>query len=171
MASEHATDCRCRNCVLAENERLREAMEPLFVIGELIRTQDNRCTSDPYFLVQEEVRIHGVDFDYATDWTWHNTEDDFCEVTGEDLESIKKLEDSDNLDDVPPRYVQVGYVERWEYVAGFFTEKAADEYIARNKHRHTGELRTYVDSLYHNPEMITVRNLIKSLKRGGGDDE
>lgn len=25
--SNHAKDCRCRNCVLRENERLREALE------------------------------------------------------------------------------------------------------------------------------------------------
>ncbi len=30
-------------------------------IGEQLRTQDNRCTSDPVFIVQQRVRIWGVE--------------------------------------------------------------------------------------------------------------
>src|SRR5207342_1777997 len=34
-------------------------------IGELIRTQDNRITSEPVFVVEQRTRIYGLDTDYT----------------------------------------------------------------------------------------------------------
>lgn len=43
-------------------------------IGERLRTQDNRITADPIFLVEQEQRVYGIDQNYT---------DDFEEIDGE----------------------------------------------------------------------------------------
>lgn len=49
-------------------------MFDLVSIGERLRTQDNRITADPIFLVQQQRRVYGVDHHYT---------DDFEEIDGE----------------------------------------------------------------------------------------
>jgi len=39
-------------------------------ISELVRTQDNRATSDPIFIVQQKRRIWGMDGHYSDDYEW-----------------------------------------------------------------------------------------------------
>lgn len=130
-------------------------------IGELLRTQDNRCTSDPFFLVQESRRFYGVDTDYSDKEVWLHIDGD--EVTDE--KEIEALEENERNDVKNPDHYKVGYLDRWEYVTGCFTEQACKDYIATNSHRHKGELRIYADSLYRNPEMIAVRNALLALDR------
>lgn len=123
-------------------------------IGERIRTDDNRATAEPIFLVQEQVRIYGIDTDYDPPIEWIYADE--CNPVDSDLAS--SLEAGYQKDHTEPEdYRRVGYQEEWRYVQPFFTEAAADLYIEKNSHRHTGKLRTYVDSAYRNWEWIAVR--------------
>lgn len=123
-------------------------------IKDRLNTQDNRMTQDPFFIVQEEFRDIGYDLDYSLDenialFEWEDTE---CILFPGDEGYKRALQDSN--------YEHTGFVARWESVAYFFTEGAADEYIDKNRHRHEGVLRTYADSLYNNPEMKAVRAIL-----------
>jgi hypothetical protein len=51
-----------------DNPTLRE-------IGERLRTQDNRCTADPFFQVRVRRRIYGMDPQWMDDPVWIDTED------------------------------------------------------------------------------------------------
>ena len=132
-------------------------------IGQLIRTQDNRITADPFFIVQERQRVYGMDTAYDPEIAWLHG-DESIEV---DAAKAKRLEAAYQKNyKEPDEYRRVGYVEKWVYVTGCFTEAAADRYIAHNSHRHSGPLRTYAESLYRNPEMIAVREYLMSLTEG-----
>lgn len=107
-------------------------------LARQMHTQDNRCTADPFFIVQECIRHYGYDPEYSDRTV-------FVDCDGEECAE----------DDVSA--TETGYVDRWEYVTGCFTEQGAKGYIAANSHRHKGALRIYADSLYRNREMIELR--------------
>jgi hypothetical protein len=125
-------------------------------IGERLRTQDNRFTADPIFLVQQRVRTYGIDIDYDPQIAWLYA-DDPNEVTPELAAKLEAQYQKDGEDE-PEGYRRVGYAERWDYVQPFFTEAAADHFIATMAHRFRGPLRTYVDCAYRNWEWQAVRN-------------
>lgn len=120
-------------------------------------------TQDPFFVVQEEFRDIGYDLDYSLDenialFEWEDTE---CILFPGDEGYKRALQDTN--------YEHTGFVTRWESVAYFFTEGAADEYIDKNRHRHEGVLRTYADSLYNNPEMKAIRAMLMEDEESGTD--
>ena len=122
-----------------------------------LRTQDNRITSHPMFLVQEQVRDYGIDTDYDPAIAWLYA-DESVEV---DPDEATRLEAAyqDTMDE-PEGFRRVGYGERWEYVTCCFTYAAASEYVAHNGHRHKGQLRVYVDSGHRNLEWQAVRAML-----------
>lgn len=132
-------------------------------IGERLRTQDNRITADPIFLVQELKRTYGIDTGYDPKIAWLH-DDEYVEVDGT---KFVELEDAyaESGEDNPPGYRRVGYAETWEYVQPFFTEAAADAYIKAMRHRHSGQLRTYADSAYRNWEWQAVRKSLMELPK------
>lgn len=137
-------------------------MFELHEIGERIRTQDNRITADPIFLVEEQVRIYGIDTNYDPKIAWLH-EDESVEV---EPRKAKRLEAKfqETGDDSPDGYQRVGYAEEWRYVQPFFTEAAADLYVKTKSHRHRGKLRTFADSGHSNPEWKAMRAYLAQLK-------
>ena len=137
-------------------------------IAANLASQDNRMTNNPIFLVQKKVRQTALDLDYCDNHIWLDCGNDHDEVT--DPAQIERLEE---LEGKYPRtdeeeaelsdYIKTGYSDRWETVQPFFTEIEAARYIAANKHRHDGELRTYVGWGGRNPEWMAVRNFLLSL--------
>lgn len=125
-----------------------EDSEFLANIKHELLTQDNLCTSDVFFLVQEKKRDYGYDPKYSDEGVWVDVGNDGIEVS----------EDDEDFNDLELTYVC--YQDRWEYVQGFFTSKAAHQYIDTNSHRHRGELRVYGESLYRNPEMTKIRKIL-----------
>jgi len=154
----------------------REAREELCArahdLARALRTQDNRATADPVYLVQRKV----TDFGYALQWieraAWfwpdgevmpredwdkvekayqHNRETVTLDMGGGEKETFR-------LDELE----RTGYVERWETVQTFLTKAAAEKYIAANGHFH-GEMRVWVDSAHRNPEMQFIRELFLAL--------
>lgn len=137
------------------------SLEKLKEIQHELKTQDNRCTADPIFLVEECERIYGMDSDYSDNYIWYNREDCY-EADGEEAKILDDLED--NYKGIPSCWVQSYYIEKWVAVQSFFTEKAALDFAERNKHRHAGKLRVYADSLYRNHEMKLIRDYILNLE-------
>jgi hypothetical protein len=126
-------------------------------IGELIRTQDNRCTSDPLFLVQEKKRMYGMDPDYCEDYDW----------LSEDHEAVADEIERAGLDVLDDKGVEIKgwekayYIDQWEFVTVCFTEQACKDYIEANGHN-LNEPRIYAASAYRNREMIAIREMLKS---------
>lgn len=131
-------------------------MTTLQKIGELIRTQDNRCTSDPLFLVQERRRIYGMNADCCEETVWIHCDG---EEANEDEEL--ELEQKEDLGEVPEEWTKTGYMDIWEFVTVCFTEKACEDYIAANGHN-LNEPRIYATSAYRNRGMIAIREMLKS---------
>lgn len=122
-------------------------------IGENLRTQDNRITAEPIFLVQQKVRQTGIDNDYADHALW--LDEDWNEI--EDKDEIARLETEwQDTFEAPEGFTRTGYVDRWDFLQPFFTEAAAKRFIEGNAHRYD-ELRIYVDSAYRNVEWQAIR--------------
>lgn len=140
------------------------ATPELIAIGERLRTQDNRCTASPMFVIQGLERRYGMDPRWCDSYVWVDTEDGAVEVPepddGEETEYIKKS----------------GYVDAWVTLMVCFTEKGCEEHMALNGHnyRHYRETRIYVECFYRNPEMQAIREWLMALPpagpAGGTDD-
>ena len=143
-----------------------EIPQTLLDIATNLATQDSRMTNNPQFLVQKKARHTGMDLDYSDNHIW-------IDGNGEEVIDQNEIDRLDDLDHLAfpskeetlelVRNTKTGYIDRWETVQPFFTEVEANHFIEANKHRHNGELRTYVDSAYHNPEWQAVRNFLLSL--------
>lgn len=114
-----------------------EANEALARIGDLLRTQDNRITNAPIFVVQQKRRIYGISREYT---------DDFEVITG---------------DYGPTR--RVGYLDTWEFVTACFTEQGCKDYIALNGHN-LKEPRIYAEGSFRNHEWRAVRDYLMSVE-------
>jgi hypothetical protein len=145
-------------------------------IGERLRTQDNRITADPIFLVEEKKRVYGIDTDYDPEiaWMWPDEGEVPKElaVAAEDwydeygTEPVAEESDGGYVlkDGKSDTLRRVGYHEYWEYVQPFFTERAAQHYIKENGHNHKGKLRTYVQCAFRNHEWQAIRNYLMSIE-------
>lgn len=123
-------------------------------IGERIRTQDNRCTDQPIFIVQQKRRIFGIDRDYTDDHAW--VDNDGCEITcTEEIANLEELEDDGHCGD----YRKVGYVDVWEFVTACFTEQGCKDYLELNGHN-LDKPRIYATSSYRNNEFRAVRDFL-----------
>lgn len=135
-------------------------------IGERIRTQDNRITANPIYVVQRKRRTYGFDTDYddGERTVWLHS-DESVEATAEER---KPLDEAwERGDDIPEGWIRTSYVDTWEFVMPFFTEAAADRYVRENAHR-LGEARVFVDSAYRNPEWQAIREYLMALAAPGG---
>jgi len=116
-------------------------------IAERLRTQDNLCTAEPMFCVQERKRDIGYDANYSDgDTVWIDMDGgDFSEVPPE-----------------TPGAEEFGWKDRWETVMTCFTEAGCKDYLRQNGHNH-GETRIYVQSFRRCDEMIRIRAWLLGL--------
>lgn len=133
------------------------SIEFLNALAHNLRHQDNLYTRQPIYDVQEHKLITGIDTDYTDQIGWFDTDGG---SQADDEEAAEMEAKYDETMDVPEGWVRTGYDYRWEQVASFFTQKAAEKYMATNSHRHEGELRMYVSSAYRNPEWAELRRLL-----------
>lgn len=135
-------------------------------IGELLRTQDNRFTDQPMFIVQERVE-HPCDEDRQGHFenlrvVW------YCKSTGEEVSETRARRLERVYQETFGSYVKPEGYDRcvmgslWTYVTACFTEQGCKDFIARDGHNH-GELRIYADGSYRNAEFRAVRNWLMSL--------
>lgn len=122
-------------------------------IGQLLLTQDNACTSQPMFCVQEKKRDVGYDSDFSENACWHDGAND--ETIYDDDKDFKKPE-GDQWD-------EFGYRDRWETVMVAFTQSGCEQYLRLNGHNHRGQTRIYVESFHRCPEMIAIREILMRL--------
>lgn len=133
-------------------------IEKMRAIGELIRTQDNRATDAPVFIVQQKKRRYGLSGDYAEDSVWVFEGD---EANGFEEAMLTQLKEENK--DVPDGWELVGYTDTWEFVTACFTEKGCEDYIAANGHN-LAEHRIYADGSYRNEEFRAIREFLMGLK-------
>lgn len=147
--------------ILSENVQMKKEREEIAAIGELIRTQDNRITDQPFFAVmvkQEIVTSEDHDCDRIA-WV-ENTSGDYCEATDTQhrrLEAIYqgKCVVREGWDRYPMRSIDV-------FITGCFTEKGCQDYISANKHN-LNKPFIFAFGSYRNHEYQKVRKFIMEL--------
>lgn len=128
------------------------------VVGRLIRTQDNRSTDAPLFIVQERKRTY-FDSAWSDDVVWIS--DESVEA---DPEQHAQFEEKWQCDGGRPKgWTRTHYKDDWRFVTACFTEQGCKDYIADNGHNHSGNLRVYAGSSYRNAEWRAVRDFLASL--------
>jgi len=139
-------------------------------IGLAIKTDDFQGTNTHIFVVTETQKIWGMDSDYSEDYEFKEIDSgkylSADDEQNEALENLSKnyetlrLEDEDG--DVS-HWDKFYYIEKDFIVQFFFSQAAAEEFIEKNKHRHSGKLGWEVDWLGRNQEMKLVREFLLSL--------
>ena len=148
-------------------EPLRKAMaetRPVTALSDLIdrlRTQDNRATANPLFIVQQRRRIYGLDPAYSDTHVWIDLCNDHDEA---DEAKHRELDRADQCgDDYDACWTKTAYIDLWEFVTACFTEAGCERYIEANRHNLT-DPRIYAMSLHRNEEMLAVRAALSHLE-------
>jgi len=131
-------------------------------IGERLRTQDNRITNEPIFVVQRLVRDVGYDPNYQDDpdhITWFGPDGEVGEDKRKALDRYWRM-----FLQEPRDYTRTAFCERWEFVQPFFTEAAAKRYLEENAHNLRPQARVYAESAYRNKEWIAIRHTLMGDK-------
>ncbi|HEC2068866.1 TPA: ead/Ea22-like family protein [Klebsiella oxytoca] len=131
----------------------------LYTIGELIRTQDNRITDQPMFVVFQKREIIGSDEHSPSRicWVWDGEE--VSELRAKRLEALYQ----DGRD--TRGYDRYAMQEVDEFVTACFTEHGCKDYLRQNGHN----LRLpyiYACGSFRNNEYQLVRNWLAGIKVG-----
>lgn len=129
----------------------------LSTIGELIRTQDNRITDQPMFVVFQKREIIGSDEHSPSRicWVWDGEE--VSELRAKRLEALYQ----DGRD--TRGYDRYAMQEVDEFVTACFTEHGCKDYLRQNAHN----LRLpyiYACGSFRNNEYQLVRNWLAGIK-------
>lgn len=129
----------------------------LYTIGELIRTQDNRITDQPMFVVFQKREIIGSDEHSPSRvcWVWDGEE--VSELRAKRLEALYQ----DGRD--TREYDRYAMQEVDEFVTACFTEHGCKDYLRQNGHN----LRLpyiYACGSFRNNEYQLVRNWLAGIK-------
>ncbi|EKP8433399.1 ead/Ea22-like family protein [Escherichia coli] len=150
---------------IAELEK-KAAPDSFGIIGENIRTQDNRITSDPMFCVYQKREIV-VDADYDYDRiVW--VDEDGNEANKRQSRRLELLHE--NFREPPEKWRRVAVKDIDEFVTCCFTEQGCKDYLAANGHN----LRLpfiYVESGFRNAEYIGIRNWLAGIRIKGDAGE
>jgi hypothetical protein len=125
----------------------------LKAIAEELQTQDNDCTGDPIFVVNQIRRITGLDPQYIENYCFMDEEGDEVDLEEEGL-TEEQAEEEDWL-------TKVYYADESEVVNFHFTRKAAEKFIAKYGHNYNCP-SICIESLYRCQEMIDLRNWLLS---------
>lgn len=133
-----------------------------------LQRQDNRDTSHSIFEVRKD-RAFECDPDICDASFW--VDDSGNRVTDETLaETLTALCYARAANEVAydgDTYHEEFYMYSHQVIASFFTQKAADEFIANNKHNHMDSHRplyVYVSSGWRNPEWQLIRQTLRSIE-------
>lgn len=151
---------RC-DALAVENAELKYERSEITAIGELIRTQNNRITDQPFFAVMTKREIIGSEDHDCDRICWvENQSGDYVEATETQyrrLEAIyqAKYEVRDGWDRHAMKEIDV-------FVTGCFTEQGCKDYIRRNSHN-LNKPFIYAFGSYRNDEYQTVRKFIMEM--------
>ena len=152
-----------------------------------MRTQSNRSTQYPLFIIQEEQEVVKAEGCGGERKYWSN--DGERQMTVAQYNALEELQDRDKEDELEEDavalmeelciddahdidlsdYRSIEYDDEWVYrddAGVFFTEHAADLHIIQNAH-HYNKPRTYVISAWRNYEVQETMQMILKLT---GDD-
>lgn len=151
----------------------------LVALGKDLLTQDNLCTHEPIFMVQQRNRVYGFDPIYTDDHiVWIDS--DACEYSKEKRDKLleemradwreegKGADDIEFLDEDSDEFLErfaltrTAYQDFWENIQPFFSRAGAEEYIAANAHN-LKHPRVYVESAYRNAEWQAMRKMLMDL--------
>ncbi|HAY5884832.1 TPA: ead/Ea22-like family protein [Shigella flexneri] len=145
-----------------EELQTKSAPDSFGIIGENIRTQDNRITSDPMFCVYQKREIV-VDADYDYDRiVW--VDEDGNEANKRQSRRLELLHE--NFREPPEKWRRVAVKDIDEFVTCCFTEQGCKDYLAANGHN----LRSpfiYVNGGFRNAEYIGIRNWLAGIRIKG----
>lgn len=145
-----------------EELQTKSAPDSFGIIGENIRTQDNRITSAPMFCVYQNREIV-VDADYDYDRiVW--VDEDGNEANKRQSRRLELLHE--NFREPPEKWRRVAVKDIDEFVTCCFTEQGCKDYLAANGHN----LRLpfiYVKSGSMNAEYIGIRNWLAGIRIKG----
>ena len=147
-----------------------------------ILTQDAQCTSDPMYVVFGHRRIAtNTDYDDSDPVYVNMSTGEHEEISSEEYEKLndsfengkEPLDLNDEKFD-PDDWEKFTFVWVEEFNQIFFTRAAAEEYLARNKHRIPGvkdgkPAVIYVDSAYRNKEWQQIRNHLIDIAQVEGN--
>jgi hypothetical protein len=141
------------------------AITPLLAIGERLRTQDNRCTANPMFIVQQQ-RSFGCepgegDMDVWLDCDWEEVDEETSSKLDE-LDDAFEWDLSEDQKTMLESYTKRGIKHYWEFVMAAFTEEGCKEYLRLDGHNLT-KPRIYAMSFNRCPEMLAIRETLLSL--------
>jgi len=135
--------------------------EELREIGRLLATQDNRCTDQPLFVVQQKRA-------YVTEDGYNDCYYEWRETTSGDY-SIASPQKRVHLEKyfaehgcAPDGWMRFAMFDTWEFVTACFTEQGCKEYLRINGHN-LNEPRIYADGSFRNHEYRAVRNWLLSI--------
>jgi hypothetical protein len=155
--------CRLRD-ILGE-AALPPIPDELLQIGELLRTQDNRLTDQPMFLVEELVHDAITD-DYSDGFEWRDNSTGMLDCVSE--LRAKRLELLYHRGrDYKSHYIRIATRKRWQFVTACLTEQGCKDCLARDGHN-LGETRIYAEGSYRNNEYRAVRKWLMSLPPPAG---
>ncbi|MHC9213731.1 hypothetical protein [Serratia marcescens] len=149
------------NALAVENAALKRERSELSAIGELINTQDNRITDQPFFAVMTKREIVASEDHDCDRICWvENQSGDYVEATETQhrrLEAIyqAKYEVRDGWDRYAMTEIDV-------FVTGCFTEQGCKDYINKNGHN-LNKPFIYAFGSYRNDEYQTVRKFIMQM--------
>ncbi len=153
--TDHCEELQAR---IAELESRTVKLSPeLYTIGDLIRTQDNRITDQPMFVVFQKREIIGSDEHSPSRicWVWDGEE--VSELRAKRLEALYQ----DGRD--TRGYDRYAMQEVDEFVTAYFTEHGCKDYLRQNGHN----LRLpyiYACGSFRNNEYQLVRNWLAGIK-------
>lgn len=153
--TDHCEELQAR---IAELEsRTVKLPAELYTIGDLIRTQDNRITDQPMFVVFQKREIIGSDEHSPSRicWVWDGEE--VSELRAKRLEALYQ----DGRD--TRGYDRYAMQEVDEFVTACFTEHGCKEYLRQNGHN----LRLpyiYACGSFRNNEYQLVRSWLAGIK-------
>lgn len=129
----------------------------LYTIGELIRTQDNRITDQPMFVVFQKREIIGSDEHSPSRicWVWDGEE--VSELRAKRLEALYQ----DGRD--TRGYDRYAMQEVDEFVTACFTEHGCKDYLRQNGHNLQLPY-IYACGSFRNNEYQLVRNWLAGIK-------
>lgn len=135
-------------------------------IGERLRTQDNRMTSDPLFVVFQKQRHFNVDDEGdGHEWRSKSEWDEASEAQAAALDGLVENFEEAILDGV--EWMKAHYIEVDVFVTACFTQGGAEDYLAANGHNLRNP-HIYASSLYRNQEMIAVREALMANNQADG---
>jgi len=125
--------------------------------------KNDHCTADPIFLVEQCKRIYGMDSEFEDGHEWLEADTgEYDQVDPRLAVVLERMWDNCAITSPHKGYMRASYIEQWEFVQPFFTQTAADRYIAGNAHNLTTP-RVMVDSAYRNREWQAIRAHCEAL--------